>query len=98
MSKKKGKFDLSRLVHDGFAKEGEKFYFVSNPSQWFAIARQPNGEYKITTPEGTSTVHAFASKCLGAEPPEHASRWFRNEQGKTLYELWHAGEEDQYAA
>jgi hypothetical protein len=98
MSKKKGKFDLTKLVHDGYLKDGETIYFVSNPAMTAVVQKQPNGEFKIKTPEGTTTVHAFATQCLGSEPPEHASRWFRNMKNETLYQLWHAGEEDQYAA
>ena len=98
MSKKKGKFDLSRLVHDGVIKEGETFFFVSDPAHSFKVVKQPNGEFKILTPEGMTTVHAFSVKCLGTEPPEHASRWFRNEKGATMYQLWHAAEDEQNAA
>ena len=99
MSKKKGKFDLTRLVHDGFVKEGDHFSFVSNPSHSFQVQKQPNGEFKIKTAEGTTTIHAFAQQCLGQEPPVHATQWFRNDQGKTLYEIWQrAAEADQYAA
>ena len=98
MSKKKGKFDLTKIVHDGYLKDGETIFFVSNPSITAVVQKQPNGEFKIKTGEGTTTVHAFATQCLGMEPPEHASRWFRNAKNETLYQLWHAGEEDQYAA
>jgi hypothetical protein len=99
MSKKKNKkFDLGNLVHDGWVKDGETFSFVSNPSMTFKVAKQPNGEYKITTHEGTTTVHAFAQKCLGTEPPDHASRWFKNKDGKTLYELWQMDLDQQEAA
>ena len=98
MSKKKGKFDLTRIVHEGLLKDGETLYFVSNPNLSAKVQKQPNGEFKIHTAEGTTTVHAFAVKCLGAEPPEHASRWFRNEKGETLYQLWHASEDESYAA
>jgi hypothetical protein len=98
MSKKKGKFDLTKMVHDGFLKDGEVIFFVSNPSFSAIVQKQPNGEFKISTPDGVTTVHAFAQKCLGTEPPEHASRWFRNAKNETLYQLWHAGEEEQYAA
>ena len=98
MSKKKGKFDLTHLVHNGCIKEGETFYFVSNPNMTFQTVKQPNGEFKIQTADGVTTVHAFAQKCLGTEPPEHASRWFRNAQGVTLYQLWQADNEEQYAA
>ena len=98
MSKKKGKFDLTHLVHDGQVKDGEKFYFVSDPTKAFTVQKQPTGEFKIFTPEGVTTVHAFAQKCLGTEPPDHASRWFRNEKGTTLYQMWQADQEEQYAA
>ncbi len=98
MSKKKGKFDLTRMVHEGYLKDGEKIFFVSNPEMFAKVQKQPNGEFKIWTPDGTTTVHAFAMKCLGTEPPEHASRWFRNEKGQTLYQLWHASEDGEMAA
>ena len=92
MSKKKGKFDLSHLVHDGFLKEGQPIFFVSDPKKSAQVAKQPNGEYKITVGGETTTVHAFATKCLGQEPPDHASKWFRDEKGATLYDLWHAND------
>jgi len=88
MSKKKGKFDLTRLVHDGYVKDGEVFFFVSDPNKQFTVQKQPNHEYKIKTAEGTTTVHAFAQTCLGQEPPNHASYWFKNSEGKTLYQVW----------
>ena len=90
MSKKKGKFDLTKLVHDGDVKDGETIFFVSDPTKTAKVQKQPNNEYKILTSEGTTTVHAFAQKCLGTEPPDHASRWFRTASGKTLYEFWQA--------
>ena len=98
MSKKKGKFDFTGLVHDGFLKEGEKIYFVSNPTFFATVQKQPSGEYKVSTPDGVTTVHAFATKCLGMDPPDHASRWFRNEKNQTLYQLWQMAEDDQMAA
>jgi hypothetical protein len=100
MSKKKGKFDLTKLVHDGLVKEGEAFYFVSDNTKTFTVQKQPNHEFKIKTAEGTTTVHAFAQACLGQEPPNHASYWFQNSKGETLYQIWQAdiSEEDQYAA
>jgi len=99
MSKKKGKFDLTKLVHDGVIKEGETFFFVSDPSKTFSVQKQPNHEFKIKTAEGTTTVHAFAQACLGQEPPNHASYWFRNEKGVTLYQIWQDDvTEDKYAA
>ena len=98
MSKKKGKFDFTRLVHDGFLKDGETLYFVSNPSMTCTVQKQPNGEFKIFTPDGTTTVHAFATKCLGMDPPEHASRWFRNAKDQTLYQLWQISEDESMAA
>jgi hypothetical protein len=54
------------------------------------VAKQPNGEFKVTVGKETITVHAFAQRCLGMDPPDHASKWFRTAEGKTLYELWHA--------
>ena len=92
MSKKKHKFDLTHLVHDGFVKEGETLFFVSNPKSTCQIAKQPNGEYKVKVAAEILTVHAFAQRCLGTDPPDHASKWFRNEKGVTLYEMWHAND------
>ena len=98
MSKKKGKFDLTRLVNDGCVKDGETFFFVSDPSKQFTIQRQPNHEYKVKTADGTTTVHAFAQTCLGQEPPNHASYWFKNAKGETLYQVWQADIESDQAA
>lgn len=98
MSKKKGKFDFTHLVAEGLIKDGETLYFVSNPSLTCKVSKQPNGEFKIETADGITTVHAYAQKCLGTEPPDHASRWFRNEKGSTLYQIWQTDQEDQNAA
>jgi hypothetical protein len=99
MSKKKGKFDLTKLVHDGFLRDSEKVFFVSNPAFFAIVQKQPNNEYKIKTHEGTiTTIHAFAQQCLGTESPDHASRWFRNEKNVTLYQLWQNAEDEQFAA
>ncbi len=92
MSKKKHKFDLTHLVRDGFVKEGELLFFVSDPSKTCKVTKQPNGEYKVLAKGETVTVHAFAQTCLGTEPPDHASKWFRNEKGVTLYDMWHAND------
>jgi len=94
MSKKKNKFDLTHLVHAGSLKDGQTLFFVSDPKKTCAIAKQPNGEYKVVDGKETLTVHAFAQKCLGQEPPDHASKWLRTENGKTLYDIWH---QDDYA-
>lgn len=99
MSKKKGKkFDLTALVHEGHLKDHQKLYFVSNPALNCEVQKQPNGEFKVLTTEGTSTIHAFAQKCLGTEPPDHASKWFRTESGETLYQLWQDDQEERFAA
>jgi hypothetical protein len=95
LSKKKNKFDLTHLVHDGAIKDGQTLYFVSDPKKTAKVTKQPNGEYKLTVGVETMTVHAFAQKCLGQDPPDHAAKWFRLETGKTLFDLWHA--EDDYA-
>jgi hypothetical protein len=101
MGKKSKKFDLTDLVHQGYLKDGEKLFFVSDPSKACVVTKQPNGEYKVVVGEkakaATMTVHAFAQLCLGMDPPDHASKWFRTASNKTLYELWHA-EEDAMAA
>ena len=98
MAKKKGKFDLTQLVKDGFIKEGETLCFVSDPKQTCVVIKQPNGEFKVKDGDAVTTVHAFAQKCLGQEPPEHAARWVKSATGKTLYEIWHAGDDYSYAA
>ncbi len=96
MSKKKGKFDLTHIVHNGQLKEGQDLFFVSNPKQNCKITKLPNGEYKVTVSGEIMTVHAFATKCLGMDPPDHATKWLRDEKGSTLYDLWHA--EDEYSS
>ena len=47
MSKKKNKFDLTGLVHDGFLKDGQTLFFVSDPKKTCKIAKQPNHEFKV---------------------------------------------------
>ncbi len=100
MGKKKNKFDLTSLVSQGYLRDGEEVCFVSDPDQKATVIRILNGEYKLKNADGKLvTVHAFAQDCLGQEPPEHASRWLKTAQGKTLYELWHADDsEERYAA
>jgi hypothetical protein len=94
---RKNKFDLSALVHEGVVKAGDKLSFVSDPSKSCQVLKMPNGDFKVTGADGKpTTVHAFATYCLGQEPPEHASKWIKAPNGKTLYELWHAGDEDSY--
>jgi hypothetical protein len=90
MSKKKNKFDLTQLVHQGDLKDGQTLLYVSDPKKTCKVTKQPNNEYKVTVGAETMTLHAFAQKCLGQEPPDHASKWVRTEGGKTLYDLWHA--------
>ena len=94
MSKKKNKFDLTALVHQGDLKEGQTLFFVSDPKKTCKITKQPNNEYKVVCEKETVTIHAFAQKCLGQEPPDHATKWVRTEGGRSLYDLWHA---DDYA-
>ena len=89
MSKKGKKFDLTHIVHQGYLKDGQLLYFVSDPSKTCKVAKQPNGEFKVMVGKETMTIHAFAQQCLGTEPPDHASKWFRDEKGKTLYDYWH---------
>lgn len=88
MSKKKNKFDLTHLVHDGVVKDGETLFFISDPKMTCVVRKQPNHEFKLEYKKETLTVHAVAVKFLGQEPPDHACRWLRNQNGKTLYELW----------
>ena len=92
---KKHKFDLTKMVHGGTLKEGQTLYYVSDPTKTCKISKQPNGEYKVSIGPETLTIHAFAQKCLGQEPPDHATKWLRTEANKTLYDLWHA---DDYVA
>lgn len=92
MSKKKHKFDVTHLVHERSLKDGQILFYVSDPSKTCKLAKQPNGEYKVSVGAETMTVHAFAQKCLGQEPPDHAAKWLRTENGKTLYDLWHAND------
>ena len=98
MSKKKNKFDLTYLVHQGYLKDGQTLYFVSDPAKTCTVTKMPNNEYKVTMKNEVMTVHAFAQTCLGQEPPEHGSKWLRTENNKTLYEIWHADEEFSSAA
>lgn len=99
---RKNKFDLTHLVHAGYLKDGETIFFVSDPSKTGIVAKQPNGEFKVAVGSGktkeTVTIHALAQRCLGQEPPDHASRWLRNAAGKTLYELWQADLDEAQAA
>ncbi len=88
MSKKKHKFDLTHLVHEGYVKDGETLSFVSDPAKRCTIAKQPNGEFKVRAGAETMTIHAFAQRCLGMDPPDHATKWLKAESGKILYELW----------
>ncbi len=90
MSKKKHKFDLTNLVHQGDLKDGQTLFYVSDPKKTCKITKQPNNEYKVVEGVETMTLHAFAQKCLGQEPPDHASKWVRTEAGQTLYDIWHA--------
>ncbi|MDR3608888.1 MAG: hypothetical protein P4M08_16100 [Oligoflexia bacterium] len=98
MSKKKNKFDLGNLVHEGHLKDGETLFFVSDPKKTCKVTRQPNGEYKVQVGAETTTLHAFAQKCLGQDPPDHAAKWFRIEAGKSLYDLWHLNDDYSSAA
>jgi hypothetical protein len=89
VSKKKNKFDLTHMVHDGSIKNGETLFFVSDPSQTCVVAQQPNHEYKVVVGKEVTTIHAFAQKLLGMDPPDHAAKWFRTAKNKTLFEIWH---------
>jgi hypothetical protein len=88
MSKKRHKFDLTHLIHTGTLKNGQLLIYVSDPRKFCRVAKQPNGEFKVLVGKETMTVHAFAQHCLGQDPPDHATKWFRTETGQTLYELW----------
>lgn len=95
MSKKKNKFDLTSLVHDGLLKEGQTLYFVSDPAKTCVITKQPNHDFKVVVGKETLTIHTFAQRCLGMDPPDHAAKWFRTADNKILFDLWHAA--DDYA-
>lgn len=95
---RKGKFDLTHLVQSGYLKDGETLFFVSDPNMSAKISKQPNGEFKLLCAGQKITVHAAAQKFLGQEPPDHASKWLRTNNGKTLYELWQSDLEEQKAA
>lgn len=91
---KKHKFDLTKLVHDGAIKDGQVLFFVSDPKKTCKVTKQPNNEYKVVVNDKeTTTVHAYATQCLGMDPPDHAAKWFRTDAGKTLFEIWHAGDQ-----
>jgi hypothetical protein len=94
VSKKKHKFDLTHLVHQGSLKDGQTLYFVSDSTKTCVVTKQPNHEYKVVVGKETTTLHAFAQKLLGMEPPDHAAKWFRTQDNKTLFDIWHA---DDYA-
>jgi len=94
VSKKKHKFDLTALVQQGYLKDGQTIFFVSDPKKSAKVTKQPNSEYKVTVGAEVLTVHAFAQRCLGQEPPDHAAKWFRTEDGRTLYDYWHIDEAD----
>ena len=94
---RKHKFDLTHLVHQGVLKDGEVLAYVSDPKMTCTIAKQPNGEFKVVANKETMTVHAFAQKCLGQDPPDHATKWLKTQTGKTLYDLWHAEENEEAA-
>ena len=95
---KKNKFDLTHLVHNGFVKENDKIYFVSDPKMFATVCKHPSGEYKVKFQNEVMTVHAVAQRCLGQDPPDHASKWFKIENGKTLYDLWQMDIEVRKAA
>ena len=94
---RKNKFDLTALVHQEHLKNGDTLYFVSDPKQTCVVTKQPNGDYKVVAKGETQTIHAFAQKCLGTEPPDHAAKWFKTASGKTLFELWHADDYSEAA-
>ncbi len=93
---KKTKFDLSHLVQSGLIRDGEKVFFVSDPNKSGAIKKQPNGDFKLDLEGEALSIHAAAQKFLGQEPPTHASQWLRNNNGKTLFQLWQSQVEEAY--
>lgn len=94
MSHKKHKFNLTNLVKDGVVKDGESLFFVSDPKMSCVVKKMPDHEYKVEHNGEILTVHAACAKFLGTEPPDHACRWLRNDNGKTLYELWHIHDDE----
>lgn len=90
MSKKKNKFDFTHMVKDGYIKDGQMLYFVSDPAKSCKVVKQPNGEYKVLSAGEIITIHAFAQKCLGQDPPDHAAKWVRDDKGTTLFDYWHS--------
>ena len=97
MSKGKNKFDLTRLVHHGLLKEGEKLYFLSDEKFVGTIKKMPDHEFKVEYNKEIYTIHALSQKWLGTEPPDHASRWIKNEKGHTLYQIWQKDLEEEAA-
>lgn len=89
MSKKKNKFDLTQMIHEGGIRDGEILHFVSDPTKTCQVTKQPNGEYKVCAKGETYTVHGFAQYCLGVEPPVHATKWLRTGDGRIVYDIWH---------
>jgi hypothetical protein len=85
---KKGKFNLTQLVHDGYVKDGEVLAFVSDPSKTCTVFKTPAHEYKVKVGAKDETVYSFVQNCLGQDPPDHASKWVMNAAKKTVYELW----------
>mgnify|MGYP001612687913 CR=1 FL=1 len=47
MSKKKNKFDLTNLVHDGLVKEGDTLFFVSDPKLTCVVKKVHGHECKV---------------------------------------------------
>jgi len=97
MSKKKGKFDLTHLVHEGVLKEGQVICFVSDPKKTASVAKMLNGEYKLKVGKEITTIHGYATTLLGMEPPGHATKWFKDEKGVTLYDHWQRSMESEAA-
>ena len=95
MSRNKQKFDLTQLVQSGVLKNGEKVYFVVDPSKVGDIVKAPNGEYKLNFDGDPMSVHAAAQKFLGQEPPTHGANWLRKDNGKTLFEIWRSSQAEE---
>ncbi len=90
MSKKKHKFDLAAMVHLGLLQEGQWLYFVSDPAQKAQLVKQAHHEFKLQVNKECVTLHAFVQNALGTEPPDHATKWVRTEQGQIVFDLWRA--------
>lgn len=85
---KKKKFDLEKLLSNGYLSVGQVVYFVSNESSTAEIMKCTNGMHKFNVSGTFYTPHALVVNWLATEPTNHATQWIRVESGQTLYEVW----------